>query len=274
MNDFLNQPVAEFNQPLIPHNNITSFIYTNALLRASKEMATPLLHFWTLENTVILGLKDQRLPHLDQALEYCQHKGYHYFLRNSGGLAVVSDSGILNFSLFFPWHLEERQLNIDEAYERMITVIKAAFPELNIATGEVTHSYCPGTFDVHVNGQKIGGISQRRNMDGVVVMLYLGINGPQLDRGELIRDFYTKGLGNKENKWHFPDVWPASMTTISELLGKEMTVTEATKRLQKVFAHRDQAKFDQLVWQPEFIKLLNDERLAIAKLQDRLTKED
>lgn len=273
MNDFLNQPVGEFNQPLVPDNNISSFIYTNALLRSSKEMVTPLLHFWTLEDTVILGLKDQRLPHLASALDVCKRHGYHYFMRNSGGLAVVSDDGILNFSLFFPWHLEDRQLTIDEAYQRMIVVIQAAFPELHIETGEVTHSYCPGTFDVQVNGQKIGGISQRRNQEGVVVMLYLSINGHQVQRGELIRDFYDAGLQATPNKWHFPDVWPTSMTTIADLLHQPLTVSEAQYRLEHTFNQYDNNAFRQLTWQPQFIKYLNDERLAISKLQERLTKE-
>lgn len=274
MNDFLNQPVGEFCQPLAPENNLTSFIYTNALLRSSKQLPTPLLHFWTLKNTVILGLKDQRLPYLADALHVCERHGYQYFMRNSGGLAVVSDDGILNFSLFFPWHLEERQLTIDEAYQRMIVVIQAAFPELKIETGEVTHSYCPGTFDVQVDGQKIGGISQRRNQEGVVVMLYLGINGQQVQRGELIRDFYDAGLKDIPNKWHFPDVWPTSMTTIAELLHQPLTVNEAQYRLEHVFKKYDNAAFHQLTWQPQFIKYLNDERLAISKLQERLTKED
>ena len=171
MEQFLSQPVSEFRQPLLPPNNISSFIYTNAILRSSEALPTPLLHFWTLDETVILGLKDQRLPHLATALDLLRHRHHHYFIRNSGGLAVVSDNGILNCSLFFPWHLEKQQLMIDEAYQRMVTVIQAAFPELAIETGEVTHSYCPGSFDVQVNGQKIGGISQRRNMAGVVVML-------------------------------------------------------------------------------------------------------
>lgn len=274
MNNFRQQTVAEFNQPLRPANNLTSFIYTNALLRSSDALTGPLLHFWTLDKTVILGLKDQRLPHLADALKLCRQRGYHYFMRNSGGLAVVSDAGILNFSLFFPWHLEKRQLTIDEAYQRMITVIQAAFPELTITTGEVTHSYCPGTFDVQVNGQKIGGISQRRNQVGVVVMLYLSINGPQTQRGELIRDFYDAGLGDATNKWHFPDVWPTTMTTIADLLHQPLTVAEAQYRLEHVFSHRNNDDFHQLTWRPQFIKYLNDERLTISKLQDRLTKEE
>ena len=274
MNDVRPQTVAELAQPLRPANNLTSFIYTNALLRSSTAMTTPLLHFWTLDRTVILGLKDQRLPHLAAALDLLQHRDCHYFMRNSGGLAVVSDDGILNCSLFFPWHLEEHQLTIDEAYQRMITVIQAAFPELTISTGEVTHSYCPGTFDVQVNGQKIGGISQRRSQVGVVVMLYLSICGPQIKRGELIRDFYAAGLGNQPNKWHFPDVWPTAMTTIADLLHQPLTIQEAQYRLEHVFKHRNNAAFDQLTWQPQFIQYLNDERLTITKLQNRLTKED
>lgn len=273
MKAFLTQPVSEFCQPLRPQNNITSFIYTNAILRNSDALPTPLLHFWTLEDTVILGLKDQRLPHLTAALALLKRRQLHYFLRNSGGLAVVSNEGILNCSLFFPWHLEEHQLTIDEAYQRMVTVIQAAFPELAITTGEVTHSYCPGTFDVQVNGQKIGGISQRRNMDGVVVMLYLSVNGNQLARGELIRDFYTAGLQTTPNQWHFPDVWPAAMTTISDLLGQPLTVDAAQERLRSVFRLADPQAFKQFSWQPRFIESLNDERLAISKLQERLPKE-
>lgn len=273
MEQFLSQPVSEFRQPLLPPNNISSFIYTNAILRSSEVLPTPLLHFWTLEETVILGLKDQRLPHLATALDLLRHRHHHYFIRNSGGLAVVSDNGILNCSLFFPWHLEKQQLMIDEAYQRMVTVVQAAFPELAIETGKVTHSYCPGSFDVQVNGQKIGGISQRRNMAGVVVMLYLSINGNQLSRGELIRDFYTAGLQSTPNKWYFPDVWPAAMTNISDLLGRPITIAEAQDRLRGVFSLTDNQAFKQLTWQPQFIKYLNDERLAISKLQERLPKE-
>ena len=100
-----NQHVEIFDQPLKPANNLSSFTYTNAILRASDQLPSPVLHFWTLEDTVILGLKDQRLPHLSTALNYLSNKGLHYFIRNSGGLVVASDSGILNFSIFLPWHV-------------------------------------------------------------------------------------------------------------------------------------------------------------------------
>ncbi|MEY8442143.1 lipoate--protein ligase family protein [Lactobacillaceae bacterium 24-114] len=266
-------PNAElFNQPLNPENNLSSFAYTNAILRASNQLSNIVLHSWTLEDTVILGLKDQRLPHLSDALNYLQKNQLHYFMRNSGGLAVVSDSGILNFSIFLPWHLLGQELNITAAYQVMADNVQKAFPELSIESGEITHSYCPGSFDLSVNGQKIGGMSQRRNKDGAVIMLYLSVNGPQMLRGELIRNFYSHGLQDEVNKWHFPDVWPTAMTTLEELLHTKISLTEANNRLINTVTTSPNTRLQQIMWSPDFINFLGQELNSIERLQDRLKK--
>ena len=274
MPNFKNQCFQQFIQPLSPADNLSSFIYTNALLRSTNDLKFPLLHFWTLEDTVILGLKDQRLPHLSTALTTLTHHGFHYFMRNSGGLAVVSNDGILNLSIFYPWHLEDHELTIDEAYQRMVDLIQAAFPNLAIATGEITHSYCPGSFDISVNGQKIGGISQRRNKLGVTVMLYLSVGGNQQDRGKLIRDFYDTGLQQNQNKWHFPDVWPGAMTTVSKVLNTQLSVHDAIQRIQSVVQITTPDSLNNLIWSPIFISTLNKELINMERLQERLEKED
>lgn len=274
MPNFKNQCFQQFIQPLSPADNLSSFIYTNALLRSASELKFPLLHFWTLEDTVILGLKDQRLPHLSTALASLTHRGFHYFMRNSGGLAVVSDDGILNLSIFYPWHLEDHELTIDEAYQRMVNLIQAAFPSLEIATGEITHSYCPGSFDISVNGQKIGGISQRRNKVGVTVMLYLSVCGNQQDRGKLIRDFYDTGLQQDQNKWHFPDVWPGAMTTVSKVLNSQLSVQDAIQRIQSIVQIIAPDSLNNLMWSPDFISTLSKELISMERLQERLEKED
>lgn len=274
MPNFKNQCFQQFIQPLSPADNLSSFIYTNALLRSASELKFPLLHFWTLEDTVILGLKDQRLPHLSTALASLTHRGFHYFMRNSGGLAVVSDGGILNLSIFYPWHLEDHELTIDEAYQRMVNLIQAAFPSLEIATGEITHSYCPGSFDISVNSQKIGGISQRRNKVGVTVMLYLSVCGNQQDRGKLIRDFYDTGLQQDQNKWHFPDVWPGAMTTVSKVLNSQLSVQDAIQRIQSIVQIIAPDSLNNLMWSPNFISTLSKELISMERLQERLEKED
>ncbi|MGN1280262.1 MAG: biotin/lipoate A/B protein ligase family protein, partial [Limosilactobacillus sp.] len=166
----------------------------------------------------------------------------------------------------------DHQLTIDEAYQRMEEVVAAAFPELTIETGEITHSYCPGSFDLSVNQQKIGGISQRRNAAGVVVMLYLSVCGDQMARGELIRDFYSRGLQDVDNKWHFPDIWPTAMTTLADLLHQPLTVDQTRQRLLGVSPDHGQEAFHQLTWSGSFIKLVNDELAAMTRLQERLNK--
>lgn len=270
MTNFMQQPVELFDQPLKPENNLAAFAYTNAFLHQLGRMKTPLLHFWTLEDTLILGLKDQRLPHLDSALKWLGNKPYHFFVRNSGGLAVVSDSGILNFSIFFPFHLEDHELKIDEVYQRMTDVVAAAFPEIKVEAGEITHSYCPGTFDLSVGGKKIGGMSQRRNHDGTVVMLYIGVDGDQMSRGEMVRDFYSRGLRDEENKWNFPDVWPAEMATLTDVMDSPITMKEAQDRLTNVFSQVTTSEITQLTWSPEFITHLGTDLKSIQRLQERI----
>lgn len=144
--------IEVLDQQLKPTDNLASFAYTNALLRLLAHINYPIIHFWTLEDTLILGLADQRLPYLKDALNFLEQQSYHYFIRNSGGLAVISNAGILNVSIFLPQ--VNTTMSIDESYQEMTDLINAAFPELNLNALEIDHSYCPGKFDLSVNGQK------------------------------------------------------------------------------------------------------------------------
>ena len=105
-------------------------------------------------------------------------------------------------------------------------------------------------------------------------MLYRSVNCPQMLRGEVIRDFYTKGLQNEENKWHFPDIWPTSMTNIEELLGKPLSLKEAKQRLLNIFADRGEQQLRQAMWSQKFIQYLGQELSTITRLQERLQGEE
>ena len=105
-------------------------------------------------------------------------------------------------------------------------------------------------------------------------MLYLSVNGPQMLRGEVIRDFYTKGLQGEENKWHFPDIWPTSMTTLEELFGKPLSLNDARQRLLNIFNDRGEQQLQQTMWSREFIQYLGQELSTITRLQERLQGEE
>ena len=90
------QQAAIFQQNFTKDEAPLSFAHTNALL-AHPELHPPLmLHFWTADQTVILGMQDLKLPQLGHGLRVLASDGYGFFVRNSGGLAVIADRGVLN----------------------------------------------------------------------------------------------------------------------------------------------------------------------------------
>lgn len=250
-----------------------AFGYTNALLATVPELAQPILHFWDMAPTVILGLKDQRLPALSTALRELQGHGYNWVLRNSGGLAVVADPGVLNVSWFQP--LGTPPLSVDTAYTQLVDYLQLAWPELTLTTGEISQSYCPGTYDLSVNGLKIAGLAQRRDAHAVVTMLYLSVTGDQVARGTRIADLYATGLAGHENTWHFPAVDPHSMTTLATLLHQPVTLAQAQARILAAFQqtgyHIGHAKLASFITQPHFQTRLAHATAVMAKRQPKLT---
>lgn len=250
-----------------------AFGYTNALLDLVPTLKQPILHFWTMQPTVIMGLKDKRLPELTAAIRAVQRYGYDYVLRNSGGLAVVADGGVLNVSLFSP--LTTSIPSIEAAYAQMTSLVDAAWPELALQHYEITRSYCPGDYDLSVNGLKIAGIAQRRSTNALVTMLYLSVTGDQPMRGDLIRSFYRAGLGDHSNDWHFPDVDPNVMTTTAALLNQPLTVADAQERFLTACSTAGlrvgRAKLAAMMAEPQFTTTLTRETAQMARRQPRLT---
>lgn len=244
--------VADKHYP--PADNLHSFADTNAMLRYSDSFNQPLIHFWTLEQTIILGMMDTKLPFFKKGLAVLDQANAHYFVRNSGGLAVASDDGILNVSLFLPHY---KDAGIEAAYALMVQWIQAAFPKAaaRIKAYEITRSYCPGAFDVSISGQKFGGISQRRVQNGVVVMLYLSVNGDQAKRGTMLKNFYAQGLQGLPTKWQFPDIDPGVMANLGDLLERPLTIAAVKQAMLAVFAESDllsDAAFAPIEGEPEY----------------------
>src|SRR5690606_18103662 len=119
---------------------------------------------------------------------YLQSQGYHPIVRNSGGLAVVLDAGVLNISLVVSE--KESAIDIPAGYDMMLELVQALFPEAPIDAYEIVGSYCPGSYDLSIGGKKFAGISQRRIRKGIAVQVYLCVEGSGAARAELIRNFY------------------------------------------------------------------------------------
>lgn len=190
----------------------------------------PTARSWVHHQTVVLGIQDTKLPFLSDALEVLEREGYQYIVRNSGGLAVVLDEGVLNLSLVFPD--SEKGIDINRGYDAMLLLVEDMFKDFDveIEAKEITQSYCPGSYDLSINDQKFAGISQRRIRNGVAVQVYLCVNGSGSERARLIQRFYETGLKNGTTKFTFPVIDPEVMASLSELLGVELSIQDVMLR--------------------------------------------
>ncbi|WP_153730321.1 lipoate--protein ligase family protein [Sporosarcina obsidiansis] len=212
---------------------LESFAMDDALCQlVGQQESVPVVRTWVHDRTIVLGIQDHRMPFIQEAIQKIKQNGYQAIVRNSGGLAVVLDEGVLNISLIFSE--QKSAIDIPIGYEAMLSFVKLLFPEIDeqIEAYEIVGSYCPGSYDLSVGGKKFAGISQRRLRQGVAVQVYLCVEGSGAERAELIREVYETGLQGQPTKFSYPDIQPHVMASLSEILGAQLTVNEVMIRLQ------------------------------------------
>lgn len=228
-----------FDSKTMPYENNNAaahFALTDALITYAGANEQPVLHFWQTPPLAILGMMDTKIAHFRQALSVFDAYDHDVIIRNSGGLAVVSDPGVLNVSLIYP--SKENRLTINTGYEFMLDFIRETFYPLfshEIKAYEIKNSYCFGDFDLSIDGKKIAGISQRRIKDGVAIMLYISVNGDQKQRAEMLKKFYDIGLDGSEPVGRYPDIHPEVMTTLEEAYGTTLSVDEVKSKMMSHF---------------------------------------
>jgi len=215
-----------------PNDALRSFAIDDAIATAvGNEEVAPTIRLWVHERTVVLGIPDSRLPHLNDGVQYLQEQGCNVIVRNSGGLAVLIDRGVLNMSLIVP---NNDSLSIHDGYDMMLDFIQKLFGPYTsqIKAYEIVGSYCPGDYDLSVRGIKFAGISQRRVRNGVAVQVYLDISGNSRERATIVKNFYERSMKGEPTTFTYPDVNPSVMGTISELVDAPFTVKEISERIE------------------------------------------
>lgn len=233
LTDILQQQTSVFQQVFTQQTDqLEPFIWTDLLIDEAAHRKQAFLHFWTLPKAVIFGMKDSRLPHFLAATAELQQNGYALVLRNSGGLAVIADAGIQNISCILP-NTACDQLTIQAAYEWMVAWIETTLKPYTsaIVTAEVQDSYCPGKYDLSIDGKKFAGLAQRRLAGGVAIMAYISVNGDQQQRGTDIRNFYQTAFASSHQPTDYPAVNPASMGTLNDLLKLNWQLTDLNEQL-------------------------------------------
>ncbi|MCH1626171.1 lipoate--protein ligase family protein [Ferdinandcohnia quinoae] len=198
---------------------------------------------WVHHNTIVLGIQDTKLPYLKDGVRLLESHGYRVIVRNSGGLAVVLDEGVLNISLLFPD--TEKGIDINRGYDAMLELVRKMLAEyqVDIEAREIVGSYCPGSYDLSINGQKFAGISQRRLRGGVAVQVYLCVTGSGSERANVIRQFYEMALKGEQTKFSFPQIKPETMASLAELVNKDLTVQDLMLHLLQTLKNESQQIF-------------------------------
>ncbi|MBU9724308.1 MULTISPECIES: lipoate--protein ligase family protein [Bacillaceae] len=216
-------------------NPVQSFAYDDTLCRIVAEQPDwGIARTWVHDKTIVLGIQDSRLPHVEDGIQFLKNQGYNVIVRNSGGLAVVLDEEVLNLSIMLK---DSKTMSIDYGYELMVALTKSLLEELGggesgqIVDGEIKESYCPGRYDLSIFGKKFAGISQRRLRGGVAVQIYMAVRGSGSTRAELIRQFYEHAVKGMPTKYEYPKIVPDKMASLEELGFEDITIQKLVHTL-------------------------------------------
>ncbi|WNS75325.1 biotin/lipoate A/B protein ligase family protein [Bacillus sp. DTU_2020_1000418_1_SI_GHA_SEK_038] len=247
MNDLLQQDqwrVIDQSSAAVHLHALYSFGMDDTLCASvGSGMAPPTARAWVHRDTVVLGIQDTKLPFLEEGIGYLQNEGYHVIVRNSGGLAVVLDEGVLNLTLVFSE--SDKGIDINRGYDAMWMLVKEMFSDFNkeIEAREIVGSYCPGSYDLSIGGKKFAGISQRRLRNGVAVQIYLCVQGSGSARAEQIERFYATSKKDADSKFLFPEIKPEVMASLSELLGQKLSIQDVMLRFLQALKNRSNHLF-------------------------------
>jgi octanoyl-[GcvH]:protein N-octanoyltransferase len=218
----------------------------------------PTARAWVHADTVVLGIQDTKLPALEKGLQFLEEHHIKWIVRNSGGLAVLLDEGVLNISLVFPD--TERGIDINRGYDAMWELVRLMFRDYphRIEAREIAGSYCPGSYDLSISGKKFAGISQRRIRKGVAVQVYLCVTESGSKRAGIVKQFYERSEFRQSAKYAFPAIRPVVMASLSELLEEPLAVPDVMQRFLEALRHTGarlemgSLMGDELEWYPHY----------------------
>lgn len=156
--------------------------------------ATPSMMIWRCEPALLVTRPETRLPHFESAAVEMQAEGWPILLRKSGGSACPVGPGTVQVSMI---EAASPAATMHEKYIALAELIQSSLRafQINSRTGLVPEAYCPGRYDLAVEGRKIAGMSQHwfRNRIGtqcVVTSASVNIEEPPDTFASAINKFY------------------------------------------------------------------------------------
>jgi lipoate-protein ligase A len=142
---------------------------------------------WRAPRALIVGRSDSRLPNFSVAANQLRDEGWPVLIRRSGGTACQVSRGTLQIALA---RIVVPKVTIETAYMELAGFIGAVLKSygLEAEIGEKPNAFCPGRYDISINGRKIAGLSQHwRRCNGRVTATTAATLVVDHDREELAR---------------------------------------------------------------------------------------
>ncbi|GAX91455.1 lipoate--protein ligase family protein [Effusibacillus lacus] len=218
---------------------------------------------WVHPDTVVLGNLDYKLSNVREGIRFLSDKGYQTYLRVSGGAAVVLDSGVLNLSLILP--TMDHFADLNAGYDAMVDLVRQLLTPYGaqVDTGEIKGSYCPGDYDISIDGRKFGGLAQRRRKGAVAVQAFLLVEGLGSERANLIKNFYQRAVRLPSDK--HPVIIPDRVASLSEAIGKHITCDRLQTDLAELFRKNSRKLVETQFFPEEIMEFASN----LERIQER-----
>jgi hypothetical protein len=126
------------------------------------------LFIWRSQRALLVAWQDTHLPRFRQTFDRMTAAGWPVVLRRSGGSACPVGPGTVQVATIEP---ALRGTTMDSKYDALARLLQSSLHSIGIVarTGPVADAYCPGAYDLAVEGKKIAGMSQHwfRNRGGI-----------------------------------------------------------------------------------------------------------
>lgn len=213
-----------------------AFALDELLCRLTGRGGPAICHIWRHPRAFVMGVRDSRLPNALESEQQLRDLGYDTATRHSGGAAVPLDPGVVNLSLILPLGDQPNHQNFHQDFEIMVLLIREALKDTGytVDTGEIAGAFCPGAFDLSIDGRKFCGIAQRRQNKSFIIQAFIIAEGSGAERARLVRRFYDKAAAEADPA-DYPTVHPESTASLEELadLGPD-AVSVFTNAIKKV----------------------------------------
>lgn len=243
-----------------------AFALDELLCRSTGQGGPAICHIWRHPRAFIMGLRDSRLPGAAETERSLQLEGWSTAVRNSGGAAVPLDLGVINISLIM------RKPRVDSFhfhsdFEKMYGLISHALKETGcrVDKGEIHGAYCPGEFDLSIDGYKFCGIAQRRQTHAFIVQAFIVAEGSGQERASFVRSFYDKaarGVAAGE----YPFVRDESTASLQQLTGLGEGTGQIFVNAVKRLIISQQTEAGMMAAQEKLVMPSAEEIIGMAKL--------